>query len=115
MKAITIDPKTKKIEEVEKSWDLEELHYFIDGYIENGSISPGLAVYVDEEGLLKNIESFFRLPEITTDWLAGKAVLLGYDSMGEGTDCPLSLEEVKDYICFATRDEVLSIYVRERA
>ena len=114
MKAIIIDPERKSLGEVDQDWDIDSLQAFIGGYIENGSVVSGVSIYVDEEGLLKNINHFFRLPELTSDWLAGRAVILGYNELGEATDCPLSFDEVKDFVFFASRNEILASYVKER-
>jgi len=88
-KAILIDPIAREVSEVliPSTGTLEAIYKFLDcrcftiaAHLENQD-----AIFVDDEGLLKDPEHFF----VTTHYpqpLAGKALIMGTDDEGETKD-----------------------------
>lgn len=107
MKAILITPDQFTIEEIEGSFDdFREIQKAIEcdcftvaGYLE------GNAVYVDDEGLFKDIEMFTLMVHYPQP-LAGKILVLGMTDDGGGKDVTLTVDQVSDSLMFMTPQQV---------
>ena len=67
---------------------------------------PGITIWVDDEGLFNNPEGFFQF-EGYPQPLAGKGVLLGDDN-GKTIGCPLTPEQVTEFVTFHDASTVLT-------
>lgn len=77
MIALLIDAQKKEISQVEYR-SLEDLHKLLGGYIELAYAWPnGDVLYVDEEGLLKQPQRYFRISVRPDQPLGGNGVLVG--------------------------------------
>lgn len=56
-------------------------------------------VYLDDEGMLKQNQAFFRIPSYPKP-LAGRSLISRLDHEGEEVDVLLTLEEVKNMVTF---------------
>jgi hypothetical protein len=82
-KAYWIDSENKSITEVESS-SLADMRRHIGGHIEIAFLHPnGDVLYVDEEGLLKNPEHWFRYSHRTDQPFAGNGLLVGREVEGD--------------------------------
>ena len=91
VKVIIIDPFKRQIYEKEIGQDnLQDMQGIVGGYIEaSGVFENGDILYVDEEGLLKENQEFFKVSEINPDPLAGVGFIQGYDNDGAGKDATI--------------------------
>lgn len=77
MKAYHINSAEQTVTEVEY-YGLEDLQTLVGGYIECAYRYPnGDVLYVDEEGLFKQVDHWFAIPERTDQPFAGNGVLVG--------------------------------------
>jgi hypothetical protein len=114
MKAWLINPFDKTITEVEHNGDYRHIYTLIDcdtfdcvRFSDNGD-----AIYVDDEGLLKDLEkqAFFALPSIYPDSAyAGNGLVLGVDGEGSTVAPETSLEEMKKLVTWATLDDLRNL------
>lgn len=106
MKAILIDAKARTVTEVEYSGNYLDIYTLLSGD-EPGKVDlftvvqlgDGDAVYVDDEGLLKPQEHFFRWKGFDQP-LAGNGLVLGTDEGGESTSPKIDFEAVKEAVTF---------------
>lgn len=106
MKAILIDAKARTVTEVEYSGNYRDIYTLLSGD-EPGKVDlfsviqlgDGDAVYLDDEGLLKPQEHFFRWKGFDQP-LAGNGLILGTDDDGESTSPKIALEAVKEAVSF---------------
>tara|TARA_R100001443_G_scaffold20635_3_gene32810 strand:- start:1815 stop:2180 length:366 start_codon:yes stop_codon:yes gene_type:complete len=119
MKAYYIDPILQFVAEVDFIPE-SNLHGFrkIYEWIDAGTFdvvnlnSYGDGMYVDDEGLLKSSNHFFKVPvwngeEYVQQMYAGKALILGVDSDGDSDDVKgLSFKLLQDRIEFLGEKEI---------
>lgn len=107
MKAILIDAKARTITEVEHDGNYRQLYTLLSGD-EPGKVElftavqindQGDTLYVDDEGLLKPQEHFFRWTNYDHPF-AGNGVILGTDDDGNSTAPHIPLDVVKAAITF---------------
>jgi hypothetical protein len=86
-KGILIDAKNRRIVDVEVG-DFRDIQAKIgcSMFTTAGVLPNGDSVFVDDEGLINGTEEFFYNPDIYPHPLAGNAVILGCDEMGESVD-----------------------------
>lgn len=82
---LLIDPFEQIVTEVELSEDSTfadaKKHMQLDGPLDVVTLSDDTMVIVDDEGLLKNNNRYFKLSEFHQP-LAGRAIIVGYDDEG---------------------------------
>ncbi len=82
---LLIDPFEKSVTEVELSENSTfadaKKHMQLDGPLDVVTLSDDTMVIVDDEGLLKNNNRYFKLSEFHQP-LAGRAIVVGYDDEG---------------------------------
>jgi hypothetical protein len=120
MKALFIDAAKREILEVEYEQSKvddggpgKSLQDHIGGYIETAyAWENGDVLFVDEEGLFKPQQHFFRIGERPDQPLAGNGIVVGaerYDGEGEylGTNDPtITPEALRATVEFRSRDQV---------
>jgi hypothetical protein len=91
VKVIIIDPFKRKIYEKEIGQDnLQDMHGIVGGYIAAaGAFENGDILFVNDEGLLKDNQEFFKVSEINPDPLAGVGFIQGHDDDGAGKDAAI--------------------------
>ena len=102
MKAYLIDPAVQEIKEIEYDGDYRTIAptigcdlFAIANFSENGD-----GVFVDDEGLFKDGQSFFHIQGYNQP-LAGKGLVLGLNSAdGESTSPKTTLEQLKERVHF---------------
>lgn len=107
-----IDAAARTVTEIEID-GLKGLQAAVGGYICQAFSWPtGETLYVDDEGLFKPQQHFFRFEGRDDQPLAGNGVVVGperYDDEGEyvATDPPtFPIDEVRRRVSFRTRDQV---------
>ncbi len=102
MRAILIDPEAKTVTEVDyigKSYrdiyDMIDCETFTVVGIEHDD-----AIYVDDEGLLKDDPQFFFTYRGYAQPLAGKGLVLGTDEDGNSTEPVSTLDDIKNRVRF---------------
>jgi hypothetical protein len=97
MKAYWIDVTKREISEVEYT-GLADLQRMVGGYIEIAFMWQRTrdVLFVDEEGLLKNLTFGFRIPERPDQAFAGNGVLVGREvgDSGDTVDPAMTLQEL---------------------
>ena len=82
---LLIDPFEQIVTKVELSEDSTfadaKKHMQLDGPLDVVTLSDDTMVIVDDEGLLKNNNRYFKLSEFHQP-LAGRAIIVGYDDEG---------------------------------
>jgi len=111
MKGYLIDPYEKQITLVEHNGDLQDMYQALRcSIVEAVQItSTGDVVYVDEEGLLKDLsqQSFFKLTGPGASIvLAGRGLVLGTTDEGDSTDPVISLRELTPMVSWKTLAEL---------
>jgi Domain of unknown function (DUF3846) len=100
MRAILIDPVERTITEVEHDGNYKSIYpqlgcdLFTCVYLENDD-----AIFVDDEGLLKGGQHFFKVNTYPQP-LAGRGLILGCDADGETVGATISLAEITERITF---------------
>jgi hypothetical protein len=111
MKAILIDPFTRSITEVEYDGDYTKIYSLID--CDTFTLAPinhrGDGIFVDDEGLFKPGQEFFKHANYPQP-LAGKGMILGCDEEGDSTEPTVSLEDTIKAVRFMTIDEIREEY-----
>ena len=114
MNAFYIDPILKFVAEVDFEGDYKEIYKWIDARTFDVVTLNGYGdgMYVDDEGLLKRSNHFFKVPvhngkEYTMQLYAGKSLILGLDSKGDSDDVKgLHFSFLKDRIKFLGEKEI---------
>jgi hypothetical protein len=112
MKAVLINPKLRKIKEIEYSGDykdiskLTECNIFTCVYPFNNCEDT---IYLDDEGLLKssNYCFTFRCDDGRNQPLMGNALIIGTDEEGDSKDIETSLDEIKNRIVFKGHQQII--------
>lgn len=111
MRAILIDPFKHSITEVEYSGNYQDIYNLID--CDTFTIAPithrGDAIFVDDEGLFKPEQAFFKHDGYPQP-LAGKGLILGCDEEGETVEPTISLADTVAAVRFMTIDEIREEY-----
>ena len=108
---LLIDPFEQTVTEVELSEDSTfadaKKHMQLDGPLDVVTLSDDTMVIVDDEGLLKNNNRYFKLSEFHQP-LAGRAIIVGYDDEGEtiSFDYDDSLDKFLETIEWMPEDHV---------
>lgn len=118
MKAIFINARDKRVEQIDIGSGLEELYKTLDVRVITVAYSQDPAVtddlIVDDEALLKDISEIpggFWADFYPSQPLLGNALMLGVDpETGESKDCTVSLEEISKRVRFLTNDELKYFY-----
>lgn len=99
--AILIDPFNKTITEVVWNGDFHHIYQLIDceTYDCARINRQGDAIFVDDEGLFKEEQCFFKHDDYPQP-LAGKGLILGCDAEGESIMPSISLAEAQEKISF---------------
>ena len=98
MKAILINPHEETITEVEYSGNYKEIYDIIDcRTFDVAMAKENNDLYLDDEGLLKNNQRYFRMVEIGANY-GGKALILAHNDEGESTATTLTLQEVENMV-----------------
>lgn len=110
MRAILIDPFKQSITDVEYSGDYHDIYKLIG--CETFTIAPithrGDAIFVDDEGLFKPDQAFFKHDGYPQP-LAGKGLILGCDEDGETVEPTVTLEEMKAATQFLNHAQLTAI------
>lgn len=118
MKAIFINARDKRVEQIDINPGLEELYKTLDVRVITVAYSQDPAVtddlIVDDEALLKDISDIpggFWADFYPSQPLLGNALMLGVDpETGESKDCTVTLEEITKRVRFLTDDELKYFY-----
>lgn len=118
MKAIFINARDKRVEQIDINPGLEELYKTLDVRVITVAYSQDPAVtddlIVDDEALLKDVSDLpggFWADFYPSQPLLGNALMLGVDpETGESTDCTVTLEEITKRVRFLTDDELKYFY-----
>ena len=118
MKAIFINARDKRVEQVDIAPGLEELYKKLDvrvitvAYSQDPAIADDLIV--DDEALLKNVSDLpggFWADFYPSQPLMGNALMLGVDpETGESKDCTVTVEEITKRVRFLRDDELKYFY-----
>lgn len=107
MRAILIDPVDKTVTEVKYSGDYKEIYTLLSNPVAGlvvdtftvVRIAEHESIFVDDEGLLKEPEYFFKWEDYGQP-LAGLGLILGDDAEGESVGTELTLDFVKSKVTF---------------
>lgn len=96
IKAILIDPFEMTVSEVDYGGEMADIYRLIDAdlFTVAGFGEDGDGVYVDDEGLFKATQRFFKLDGYPQP-LAGKGLILGSNDGGESVAPVTTLESVR--------------------
>ena len=105
MKAILINATKREISEVTISGDYMDInkHIGCELFTIGHSLKGRDAVFVDDEGLFNNENTFFTF-EGAHQPFAGNGLICGSDKDGETTDCKIDIDEVKSKVQFYDRN-----------
>ena len=107
MRAILIDPFTRKVSEIDTDASLDDLYALLDvDLITVIRVGAGHAMILDDEGLLKDksVQAYFMLVGMDQP-LAGKALILA-DEYGENRPATLPLSMVEEKVRWLDNDKV---------
>lgn len=104
LRGVLIDPIAKTVSEIEiDNNSLETIRKHVLGNTQGGFLThvrgPDCFVWLDDEGLFKPNQHFFKWSWHTQP-LAGKGVVIGYDQQGNDVDCPLSVTDIQGAVRF---------------
>jgi hypothetical protein len=96
MRAILIDPFAKTVTEAEYEGDYHQVYSLIhaDTFTVVQLDDEGDALFLDDEGLLKEGQEFFAIGNYPSP-LAGRGLILGTDDEGESVATRISLDVVR--------------------
>ena len=98
MRGILINPFDTTITEVNYTGDFREIYDLIGcRTFDCVRLYETQDMYIDDEGLLKNNQRYFRMTELGANY-GGKALLLSHDDEGETTGTNLDLQMVEDMV-----------------
>lgn len=112
IRALLIDPAAKAVSELTlpAGGMLKALYEAIQcDTVDVVYMDHGLCAYVDDEGLFKPDQDFWRLREWQHDTcIAGRAVVVGDpDEDGNDTDCPIGVDELRERLAFGLPLELI--------
>lgn len=118
MKAIFINARDRRVEQVDIADGLEALYKTLDvrvitvAYSQDPAITDDLIV--DDEALLKDVSDLpggFWADFYPSQPLLGNALMMGVDpETGESKDCTVTVEEITKRVRFLTDDELKYFY-----
>ena len=109
MKAILIDPLDQSVSEVDYNGDYKELYNLLNcRTFDCVRINDTNDMYVDDEGLLKNPNRYFKYGQQT---LAGMGLILAHNEEGESVGTTLSSAEVFEKVEFLPEGHVEEPYM----
>ena len=92
MRAVYIDPYDETVSEVDYNGDYKEIYNLINcSTFDCVRIDDTNDMYVDDEGLLKNPNRYFKIDGRT---IAGKGLILSHNDEGESVATNLTSEDV---------------------
>jgi len=117
-----INPENKTVTKVEEVQHKDSIHKLINVEVISGVTitSKGDMVFIDDEGLLKDNQSYFHIVNENGNlskslMVSGKGLVLGVDSEGDTANPKVSLEALKNRIywgnpveCEAERMRILN-------
>jgi hypothetical protein len=110
MRVILINAKLQTVEEMEIGRGLEQLQMLIGGYVEIGHyFEKGDVCFVDEEGLLKQMEHFFQIRGAHQPF-AGHGLIVGTTRKGASTNAKLCITAARELVTFHSALEIRSNY-----
>ena len=109
MKAFLIDPEKRTITEVDYDGHHKSIYKLIGADLfDTVRLSGSDVIFVDDEGLMKNPQHFFKLDGLTSP-LAGKGLVLGTNNRGESISPKLVLlEDLQRWVTFITRERAVT-------
>ena len=94
MRAIFINSKERKVEEIDFNGDFREIQKQLDvDCFTCVGIDDDNTLYVDDEGLMNGTQDFFDMG--LHQPFAGNGLILGTDEMGESSDATMEVPEVR--------------------
>jgi|TARA_R110000824_G_scaffold122497_1_gene279694 hypothetical protein len=101
MRGILIDPTAKSVNEVDYTGDYKQIYKLCDfSVFDCFQIDPEHTLFVDDEGLLKDNNDFFRILGGSPHSFAGKGLILGLNDSGASVGSELSVEDIKKKVKF---------------
>lgn len=105
MKAILINSHTRSVSEVDYDGTLEDAYRLIGcQYVEAVGLDNGDAIYVDEEGLLRNPVTFFSYEGVNNEYqpyFAGNGLIVGTIQNGDEAPVMTDLTQAQHAVRFA--------------
>ena len=99
MKAILIDPFNQEVKEIKIGGTLQDIYDATDcDTFDIVNYSKTTDIYVDDEGLLKESNRYFKI--FNGNVYAGKGLLLDTDDEGNSTDVSVSVLQVQSSVRF---------------
>jgi hypothetical protein len=95
MKAILINPFNRTVTAVDA--DPRKIAEAIGARLLDAIPAPLHVIYVDDEGLYVQAQSFWRIRGVTQSHIAGKAIMFG-SRRGEETDCVADVRNIASII-----------------
>ena len=115
MKAIKVNAETRTIEMVDlkNGNHLAQLQEAVGGYIEVAMRWPGNVMYVDEEGMYKNYDTYQFWPESEYGprLFVGSGIIVGDDGEGGSCDTTLTVQDIES-MRFVGQMEALALAKR---
>ncbi len=108
MRGILINPHKEEISEIEVGDGIHEIYRVIDANLfEIVRLTTNDALYVDEEGLLKE-NRYFSIPDYlwTRRNIAGKALILSYNDEGDTFSTQITVNSVEAVVRWLPEDHV---------
>jgi len=113
MKAILIDVHNKDIKEIEHDGKLENIYDLINcRAFDLVTIDDVNAIFVDDEGILKDNLYFEYSGNERVMQFAGSGLVLGYNGEGKTISTTLSVEDVKGKVRFLGEGFTIDPHVR---
>jgi hypothetical protein len=107
MKAILINSIEQTVTEIEYSGNWRDISKLIGcDLFTVVNMGKGDTIFVDDEGLLKDPQYFFKL-DTYRSLLAGNGLILGSDDEGESIACKVTVEEMRSRISFINRETLV--------
>ena len=108
MRAILLNPFDQTVKEVVYTGDFREIYSLIDcTTFDVVRLSESDDMYVDDEGMLANMNYFFRYTNddfyVEPVLLAGKGLIVGTNEEGEDIEPELTVEDIRSRIKFLGR------------
>ena len=102
MQAFLIDPVAKTVTPVEYSGNFHDIYKLTDcDTFDVARLNHGDGIYIDDDGLFKDNQSFFVHADYPQP-LAGKGLVLGVDDQGDSAAPVTTLAELIDKVVFVT-------------
>ena len=110
LRAILIDPFLRVISEVNVDNDLQSFYDILNiRSLAMVNIDNTNSLYIDDEGLLNNSNSLFKIASYAQP-LAGSALVVAHNEEGETVETTLSIDQIRsmvEWVDYVTPEEVL--------